>query len=190
MVSINLFQNISYISIQDQRLSFLDTMVHILFIQKVELAKEGINAISWEIQFNILTKHDCFFVPEEEISFDEHGTSSKSNYNPVRQYNDNKPNKHRIDFFILDNLSGGHSFIHHIDVCKKKQERYFNSFRFLESQAVVNTLFQPDCIKIKMDKYMDNWYSEPELFIMLKTKPRYWLVVQYVQIGKGGIQQR
>ncbi len=51
------------------------------------------------------------FIPGKEMPFDEGSIASKSNFNPVRQYNNRKP-----DFFILAKAFGGHNFIHHIDV--------------------------------------------------------------------------
>ncbi len=60
------------------------------------------------------------FIPGKELSFDEGGIPSKSQYNSVRQYNNSKPDKYRIDFFILANASEGHNFIIHIDVYQGK----------------------------------------------------------------------
>ncbi len=60
------------------------------------------NAIKY---FNKAAK--CKFVSGKEVSFNKGGTASKSNYNPVRQYNSSKPDKYRIDFFILAHASGG-----------------------------------------------------------------------------------
>ncbi len=69
------------------------------------------NAIN---HLNKAAKHT--FIPGKEMSLDEGGITSKSNYNPVRQYNNSKPDKYRIDFFILANALRGHNFIYHIDV--------------------------------------------------------------------------
>ncbi len=72
------------------------------------------------------------FIPGKEMSFNEDGNPSKSNYNPVRQYNNSKPDKYRIYFFILANSSGGQNFIYHIDVYQGKWTKYWNSRRSLE----------------------------------------------------------
>ncbi len=48
------------------------------------------------------------------------GIASKSNYSPVRQYNRSRPDKCRIDFFILANASGEHNVNYHIDVYQGK----------------------------------------------------------------------
>jgi hypothetical protein len=54
------------------------------------------------------------FVPEANLSFDEGGIACRSRYCPVRQYNKDKPDKFRVDFFIL---AGARSYIiYHIDV--------------------------------------------------------------------------
>ncbi len=61
------------------------------------------------------------FIPGKEISLDEGGIASKSSYNTVRQYDNSKPDKYRINFFIFANASSRHNFIYHIDVHQKKQ---------------------------------------------------------------------
>ena len=38
-------------------------------------------------------------------TFDEGGIAMRSRYCPVRQYNKDKPNKYRVDFFILADAS-------------------------------------------------------------------------------------
>ena len=50
------------------------------------------------------------------MTFDEGGVASRSRMNPVRQYNKDKPNKFRVDFFVLANNSPGKYFIVHLDV--------------------------------------------------------------------------
>jgi Transposase IS4 len=58
------------------------------------------------------------FVPEGNLSFDEGGIACRSRYCPVRQYNKDKPDKFRVDFFIL---AGSTTYIiHHIDVYQGK----------------------------------------------------------------------
>ena len=71
------------------------------------------------IQFlNEHAKKSCIL--GRELSFNEQGIASKSRYNPVRQYNSSKPDKYRIDFFVLVNTSRGINFIYHIDVYQGK----------------------------------------------------------------------
>ncbi len=63
------------------------------------------------------------FIPGNEMFFDKGGIASKSNYNSVRQYNYSKPDKYRIDFLSLGNMSGRHNFIYHIDVYQGKNNQ-------------------------------------------------------------------
>ncbi len=76
------------------------------------------NAIN---HLNKATKHT--FVLGKEISFDENGVPSKSNYNSIRQYNNSKLDNFWIDFFILATVSGGHNFIVYIDVYQGKNDQ-------------------------------------------------------------------
>ena len=39
------------------------------------------------------------FILGKYVSIDEAGVGSRSRYNPIRQYNKDKPNKFRVDFF-------------------------------------------------------------------------------------------
>ncbi len=112
------------------------------------------------------------------MSFDEGDIASKSNYNPVRQYNNSKPDKYGIDFIILVNISGGHNFIHHIDVYQGKNKQNIGIAKDLwklptTQNVVVNAIvstglyMNPDGF---CEIYMDNCHSTWELFVMLKTK--------------------
>ena len=47
-------------------------------------------------------------------AFDEGGVAMRSRYCPVRQYNNDKPDKYRVDFFILADARG--YFIYNLDV--------------------------------------------------------------------------
>ena len=57
-----------------------------------------------------------------EASFDEGGIPMRSRYCPVRQYNKDKPDKYRVDFFILADAK--YYFIYHLDVYQGKNEAY------------------------------------------------------------------
>jgi hypothetical protein len=129
------------------------------------------------IQF--LNKHaKKSFILGCEISCDEGGIASKSCYTPVRQYNARKPDKYRIDFFVMVNTSFGMNFIYHLDVYQGKNAT--NAFVVVEAhnlpttqKAVVNTIVlsgianEPNGIR---EMYMDNRYSMPTLFILLREK--------------------
>ena len=47
-------------------------------------------------------------------AFDEGGVAMRSRYCPVRQYNNDKPDKYRVDFFILADARD--YFIYNLDV--------------------------------------------------------------------------
>ena len=49
--------------------------------------------------FNDKAKHVFNLGPN--VSFDEGGVAMRSRYCPVRQYNKDKPEKFRVDFFIM-----------------------------------------------------------------------------------------
>ena len=47
------------------------------------------------------------------MSFDEGGVASRSRYNPIRQYNKDKPQKFRVDFFVL--AAADNYFVYHME---------------------------------------------------------------------------
>jgi hypothetical protein len=115
------------------------------------------------------------FILGRELSFGEGGIASKSRYNPVHQYNSSKPDKYRIDFFVLVNVSSGKNFIYHLDVYQGKNAT--NAFITAEAhnlpttqKAVVNTIVlsgianEPNGMR---EIYMDDRYSASTLFVLL-----------------------
>ena len=56
------------------------------------------------------------FVPGRKLSFDEGGIASCSRHCPVRQYNKDKPDKFRVEFFCLANCDNKRYFIYHADI--------------------------------------------------------------------------
>ena len=72
------------------------------------------------------------FVPGANLSFDEGGVASRSRMNPVRQYNKDKPDKFRVEFFILSNNTPGKYFIYHLDVYQGKNSENINIAKGLE----------------------------------------------------------
>ena len=50
----------------------------------------------------------------KNVSFDEGGVAMRSRYCPVRQYNKDKPDKFRVDFFVMADTK--YYFIYHLDV--------------------------------------------------------------------------
>ena len=65
-------------------------------------------------KFNDTEMHT--FIPSIDMSFDEGDIPSRSRMNPVWQYNKVKPNKYRVDCFVLANNSKKKYFVQHIDV--------------------------------------------------------------------------
>jgi hypothetical protein len=118
------------------------------------------------------------FILGRQISFDEGGIASKSRYNPVRQYNASKPDKYRIDFFIMVNATSGMNFIYHLDVYQGKNAT--NAFIAEEAhdlpttqKAVVNAIVLSGIANDTdgmREIYMDNRYSAPSLFVLLREK--------------------
>ena len=60
------------------------------------------------------------FVPGLDLSFDEGGIASRSKFCPVRQYNQSKPDKFRVEFFLLGNCMKQMYFITHCDIYQGK----------------------------------------------------------------------
>ena len=86
-------------------------------------------------------------VPEANCSFDEGGIACQSRYCPVRQYNKDKPDKCRADFFVLNDSK--HYFIYHMDVYqgKNKHSAYIHKCAAdlpTTQKAVMNALFKTD----------------------------------------------
>lgn len=82
-------------------------------------------------KLNVAAKR-CF-IPGKELSFGEGGIPSRSCYNTVRQYNNSKPDKNRIDFFTLANASSAHNFIIHRDIYEGKLGKGVHPKRDMES---------------------------------------------------------
>ena len=116
------------------------------------------------------------FILGRELSFDEGGIASKSRYNPVRQYNSSKPDKCRIDFFVLVNASCGKNFTYHLDVYQGKNATNAviaaKAHTLLMTQkAVVNSIVLSGIANKPYgmrEIYMDNRYSTPTLFVLLR----------------------
>ena len=129
---------------------------------------------------NKLSQRCCSksFVLGFHASFDEGSFASKSRYNPVCQYNSSKPDKYRIDFFVLVNAVDGLNFIYHLDAyqgknmnnCNIKEEAWHLS---TTQKTVVNAILQsriendPDGMR---ELYMDNHYEAALLADLLHEK--------------------
>ena len=118
------------------------------------------------------------FVPGPNLSFDEGGIASRSRMNPVRQYNKDKPNKFRVDFFVLANNTPEKYFIVDLDVYQGKNAENIGIAKEIEKlpttqKAVVNAVINS---KIANDPkgmrkiFMDNRYTAALLLVMLREK--------------------
>jgi hypothetical protein len=153
--------------------------IHAAFHPESGISTVGDKCHQLRSSINSLNEHAKHtFVLGRECSFDERGIASKSRFNPVRQYNSSKPDKYRIDFFVLVNTSQGLNFIYHIDVYQGKNATNAHideeAWTLPTTQkAVVNAIVSsgistdPDGMH---ELYMDNRYTAPELFILLQEK--------------------
>jgi Transposase IS4 len=119
------------------------------------------------------------YVPERALSFDEGGSACRSRRCPIRQYNKDKPDKYRVDFFIL---AGAESrVIYHIDVYQGRND--FNvgiapEFKNLPTtmKAVLNAVSKSGISSGSNDVNgyrivaLDNRYQCPQLAYLLWHK--------------------
>jgi hypothetical protein len=121
------------------------------------------------------TAKKAFKVPKD-LSFDEGGIGCRSRYYPVRQYNKNKPEKFRVDFFICADSS--EYFILHLDVYQGKNASNVGIDDALiglptTQKAVANALHSLG-LHLSVDGMrhisMDNRYQCPELAILLREQ--------------------
>jgi len=113
------------------------------------------------------------------MAFDEGGVACRSRFCPVRQCNKDKPDKCRVDFFMLNDSK--YYFIYHMDVYqgKNKHNAYIHKYAAdlpTTQKAVVNSLFKTDLSLPHPSGYrhiaMDNRYNCPELLCILRDKCR------------------
>jgi hypothetical protein len=116
-------------------------------------------------------------MPGGNLAFDEGGVACRSRLCPVRQYNKDKPQKYRVDFFILADSST--YAILHMDVYQGRNSANVNiDSRCLNlpttMKAVVNACFQTNLVQKTEDGYrtisMDNRYQCPELAVLMMKR--------------------
>ena len=116
-----------------------------------------------------------FRIPQD-LAFDEGGIGCRSRYCPVRQYNKDKPQKFRVDFFIL--ASSRSYAILHLDVYQGKNAT--NSYIREEAKKLPTTMkaVVNACYALELHKEtngfrhlaMDNRYAAPQLLVILRDR--------------------
>jgi Transposase IS4 len=111
-----------------------------------------------------------------DLTFDEGGIGSRHRLNPVRQYNKDKPQKFRVDFFIM--ACSKSYFIHHIDVYQGANATNVGIHRAVRSmpttqKAVLNAVLHTNMhqeVEGARHIALDNRYQCPELAFLLRQK--------------------
>ena len=113
------------------------------------------------------------------VAFDEGGVACRSRFCPVRQHNKDKPDKYRVDFFML--CDSKHYFIYHMDVYQGKNKHnaciHPHAADLPTTQkAVMNSVFKtdlstPDPLGCR-HLASDNRCNCPELLCVLRDKCR------------------
>jgi Transposase IS4 len=112
----------------------------------------------------------------ENVTFDEGGIGSRHRLNPVRQYNKDKPQKFRVDFFIM--ACSSTYFIHHLDVYQGANATNVGIHRAVRSlpttqKAVLNAVLSTGMhneVHGARHIALDNRYQCPELALVLREK--------------------
>jgi len=125
-------------------------------------------------QFNTSAKA-AFKIPRN-MAFDEGGIGTRSRYCPVRQYNSNKPNKFRVDFFVLSD-SENYAILH-LDVYQGRNTSMVNIPRLARGLPTTQRAVVTACHAIGLDRVVDgcrhiaadNRYMCPELLVLLRLK--------------------
>jgi Transposase IS4 len=112
----------------------------------------------------------------EDVTFDEGGIGSRHRLNPVRQYNKDKPQKFRVDFFIM--ACSKTYFIHHLDVYQGANATNVGINRACRDlpttqKAVLNAVLSTGMhneVNGARHISLDNRYQCPELAYLLRQK--------------------
>jgi Transposase IS4 len=110
------------------------------------------------------------------ITFDEGGMGSRHRMNPVRQYNKDKPQKFRVDFFIM--ACSRSYFIHHLDVYQGANATNVGIHRAVRKLPTTQKAVLNAVLTTKMHQEvngarhiaLDNRYQCPELAFVLRQK--------------------
>ena len=109
------------------------------------------------------------------ISFDEGGVAMRSRYCPVRMYNKDKPDKFRVDFFLL--ADSRYYFIYHLDVYQGKNKANIDIDSVVmhlptTQKAVANAIVKSgiaNCVDGCRYMFLDNRYACPQLLALMNT---------------------
>ena len=109
------------------------------------------------------------------ISFDEGGVAMRSRYCPVRMYNKDKPDKFRVDFFLL--ADSRYYFIYHLDVYQGKNKANIDIDSVVmhlptTQKAVANAIVKSgiaNCVDGCRYMFLDNRYACPQLLALMST---------------------
>ena len=117
-----------------------------------------------------------FFEVPRDLTFDEGGCGCRSRFCPVRQYNKDKPQKYRVDFYILSDARRYN--ILHLDVYQGKNANNINIHPAIQDlpttqKAVANSLHSTGLHEETQGMHclsMDNRYQCPELAMICRDK--------------------
>ena len=124
--------------------------------------------------FNAAARN-CWYVPRD-VTFDEGSVGCRSRYSPVRQYNKDKPQKYRVDFFILAASKGYH--ILHLDVYQGKNSGNIGISSQLTGLPTTQKAVANACQQLGFAREnrgmrhisMDNCYQFPQLAVLLRER--------------------
>ncbi|CAB9512517.1 unknown protein [Seminavis robusta] len=114
------------------------------------------------------------FEAGSHCAFDEGGVACRSRFCPVRQYNKDKPNKFRVDFFILA-CSTTYAILH-LDVYQGRNSKNIGIDESIHDLATTQKAVMNAVMSTFGDGQgarhiaMDNRYMCPELAVLLLTK--------------------
>lgn len=117
------------------------------------------------------------FFPSGRLSFDEGGVGVRSRLCPCRQYNKDKPEKYRVDMFILAESKHPYNVLH-VDVYQGKNARNIDIDERAHAHPTTRKAVVNACYKTNLDNdvdgdgmrliAMDNRYMCPELAVFLR----------------------
>ena len=116
------------------------------------------------------------FVPGIDLSFDQGGIASRSKFCPIWHYNQSKPDKFRVEFFLIGNCTKQMHFITHCDIYQGKNAmnvdipweiQHLQTTQKAAVTGIIKTgiAIDPEGMRCL---FMDNRYQCAELAILLR----------------------